>query len=71
VGYCVGNKQFSDAKVASNSEDEVEVNEGVEIALSWVGEGGSELGIKTEGARGRRGLERMGCSRDFATSIWR
>jgi hypothetical protein len=71
VGFRVGKKQFSDVKVASDSEDEVKVNDGVGLALSWLGEGKSELGIKTEGARGRRGLKRMGWSRNFATSIWR
>jgi hypothetical protein len=50
VGFRVGKKQFSDVKVASDSEDEVKVNDGVGLALSWVGEGRSELGIKTEGA---------------------
>jgi hypothetical protein len=33
LGFCVGKKQFSDDKVASNSKDEVEVNDGVGAAL--------------------------------------
>jgi hypothetical protein len=60
VGFCVSRKHFSDVKVASNSENEVEVNDGVGFALSRYGEDETKLDTKTKGARGRRGLKRMG-----------
>ena len=56
MGFCVGEKQFSDDKDALNSEDdvgvkdEVEVNDGVEVALSQDGEGGREPDTEIERA---------------------
>ena len=61
--FCVVERRLSDDGAALDSGDEV-----VGVPLSD-GDGGTGLDVEVERTLARRGLKRIGCSRNFAISI--